>query len=458
MPYGFFIIPFNFMLMCDTFVHIPLRAEHPVIFGKNSDREPNEAQYIVRYPRQVRGRDTVRTTFIEVAHPRDSYEVILSRPFQLWGAEMGANEFGVTIGNEAVFTKMPFGKKNDGLTGMDMIRLALEISKSAREALEHITGYVERYGQDACGGYMDKNFYYHNAFIIADPQEAFVLETAGKFWVFEKVKGYRAISNGLSIESEFDGISAGAIDFARIKGWSKKSDDFNFKKAFSAFLMPKLARCESRRTQSETKGKSFSDLTAADAMQILRSHKSSDFTSDSARPDSICMHATGLFSPHQSTGSMVAELRKNGSHTVWLTGSSSPCLSLYKPFYFGSDVLNESNFPAPGAMADDSYWWQWERFNREVIKNYSDRKKLFEAEQDSVQLNFLDREKELQRNGVTPEQLGHFSQECLMISKNMLAEWRKRIREVPARHHFFYDRFWKQQNKYALAPFASEWQ
>ena len=128
--------------MCDTMGKI---FENKAIFAKNSDRSPNEPQVVEFYPAKVHEEAMVKTTYIEVEQVKETLSFILSRPTWLWGGEMGVNECGVCIGNEAVFTK---GKYADiGLTGMDMVRLALERSKTAKEALECIIGLLEKYGQ-----------------------------------------------------------------------------------------------------------------------------------------------------------------------------------------------------------------------------------------------------------------------------------------------------------------------
>lgn len=60
-------------------------------------------------------------TYIEVEQVPKTHAVILSRPSWLWGAEMGANEHGVCIGNEAVWTKEPV-EEGEALLGMDLLR------------------------------------------------------------------------------------------------------------------------------------------------------------------------------------------------------------------------------------------------------------------------------------------------------------------------------------------------
>ena len=67
----------------------------------------------------------MRATYIEIAQVPHTHAVVLAKPYWIWGAEMGVNEHGVSIGNEAVFTKAQ-REKQPGLLGMDLLRLGLE--------------------------------------------------------------------------------------------------------------------------------------------------------------------------------------------------------------------------------------------------------------------------------------------------------------------------------------------
>ncbi|MCJ7679607.1 MAG: hypothetical protein MUP70_02680 [Candidatus Aminicenantes bacterium] len=120
--------------MCDTFVALSsATVDGTIVFGKYSDREPDEAQALEYHPpRKYQKGTDLRTTYISIPQAQETHGALLCRPFWMWGAEIGANDKGVVIGNEAVWTKMPLSKKG-GLTGMDLLRLALERGGTARE-------------------------------------------------------------------------------------------------------------------------------------------------------------------------------------------------------------------------------------------------------------------------------------------------------------------------------------
>lgn len=62
-------------------------------------------------------------TYTKLDQVPKTYSVILSKPSWMWGAESGANENGVCIGNEAVFTKMLKDQDNEErLLGCDLVR------------------------------------------------------------------------------------------------------------------------------------------------------------------------------------------------------------------------------------------------------------------------------------------------------------------------------------------------
>jgi len=213
--------------MCDTFLALPsVTADGSTIFGKNSDREPNEAQVLEYHPARVHSLpQNVQCTYLAIPQVKETFATLLCRPFWMWGAEMGANEKGVVIGNEAVFTRMPVNRKG-GLTGMDLIRLALERCATASEALETIVRLLADFGQGGICGYEDKRMAYHNSFIIADPREGWVLETAAHLWAALRVKDFYAISNGLTIGEAYDACHPQLVETARKRGWLKKGQVF----------------------------------------------------------------------------------------------------------------------------------------------------------------------------------------------------------------------------------------
>jgi dipeptidase len=412
--------------MCDTLVALPsvTKSGH-LLLAKNSDREPDEAQAIIHISHQYHTEKNLTCTYIEIPQVEETYECIVSKPFQMWGAEMGANEQGLVIGNEAVFTKVKFDKQNKGLTGMDLLRLALERCKNAEEAVTCITVLLEQYGQDANGGYKNQNFYYHNSFIIADQHQAWVLETAGRSWAAEKVKDIRSISNKLSIDHA-DQLSRDATSFALRERWWKEESPFSFQKAYSDWFYTRMGRAASRQTCTTSLGKQhLGQLTANDCIQILQTHNLDEdhFKPSKANTGSVCMHATSLLNPSNTTGSMVAEIRSSLPHTVWLTGTAHPCLSIYIPFYFGTKVLND--FQQPSAQPDDSLWWRAEKLHRWINKDYQNRKPLINEERIALQNKFIETEASLMKSGVTLPVLESFSNDCLTKVSEAIQKWKE---------------------------------
>lgn len=395
--------------MCDTLLALrPVTLHGTTLLAKNSDREPDEAQGIFMVPARNNAERVLRTTFIDVPQVSNTYACILSKPFHMWGAEMGVNEHGLAIGNEAVFTNVKIHKTNTGLTGMDLLRLALERCRSVDDAIVCITSMLAQYGQDACGGYRNKGFYYHNSFLITDGVKGCVLETAGRHWAVEWVTDRRTISNSLSIHQADQG-SDSMHDFAA---------------AYSDWLYTTVGRAATRqqcttRKIDEQKGR----LTAAHCMHALQAHNRPDekFRPGKATTGAVCMHATSFLNPSQTTGSMVAELRSGSPATVWLTGTSMPCLSLYVPYFFNTQTLH--SLIQPTEAADASLWWEAERLHRWICRDYPRRRALIAAERSQLQARFLEAEARLLNSHPSPAELEHFSSTCLTEARAAIHRW-----------------------------------
>src|ERR1044072_8707596 len=134
--------------MCDTILAPPsATSRKTMLFGKNSDRQRNEAQAVEYFPaaEHVPGTE-LRCTYLSIPQVSRTNAILVCRPFWMWGAEMGANERGVVIGNEGLHARSP-APEEPALTGMDLIRLALERAQSAADAVRTLPPLLELHGQ-----------------------------------------------------------------------------------------------------------------------------------------------------------------------------------------------------------------------------------------------------------------------------------------------------------------------
>lgn len=417
-----------------------------VIFAKNSDRQPNEPHIMIRIPRKIYPKGSkVKCTYIEIDQVRETYEVLLLKPSWIWGCEMGGNEFGLNIGNEAVFTREKYGEPR--LIGMDMVRLALERCQTADEALEFIIELLERYGQGGNCGY-EKPFTYHNSFLIADYDSAWVLETAGKFWVAEKVKDVRSISNCLSIESNYEKSHPQVIDNAIKKGRCKKNQEFNFAKCYSDRLITHFSGAKNRfKLASDALEKAKGNITVETMQSILRAHdvKVEGQQFEKASLQSVCMHGGFIFGDH-TTGSYVADLDKELA-TYWITGSSTPCISVFKPLWL---TENENiTFREGEEERAINYWKQRETFHRMIINNQIRDLDNYLSERDELENSYRKKINNIDFTVTNPTQLNSLMDEVWKQEEELVNRYisKNKANKILPKGGLYYRYYWKKSSR-----------
>ena len=78
---------------------------------------------------------------------------------------------------------------------------------------------------------------YHNSFLIADPKEAWILDTCGRRWVARRVQDTAGISNCYSTGEHWDEESGDVKQYAYDNGWISREVPFDFAKAYSAMSL-----------------------------------------------------------------------------------------------------------------------------------------------------------------------------------------------------------------------------
>ena len=359
-----------FETSCDTLVVLgPSTRDGHTLFAKNSDRPPTECQPLFQAPRQLHPQGaTLGCQYITVPQVSETLAVLGSRPWWLWGFEHGINECRVAIGNEALHARELPGPV--GLLGMDLVRLGLERGRTASEAKRVIVDLLERHGQGGSARF-GEDVRYHNGFIIADPQEAWVLETCGRHWAAKRVRDRAAISNVYSIECDWDEISAGAGAYACQHDWWPTPDRVNFRRAFEDPAA--RYRGEERLAASCRFLASESRPTVSSLMRHLRDHYDGGPVHQPGRRDddprawSVCMHPQPGVSA--TAAGMVADLPSDRAIPMGIWCSfATPCTGVFLPID-PAGPLPDPLTTGAGQPDPASAWWALKALSDAVMQN-----------------------------------------------------------------------------------------
>ncbi len=393
------------VLPCDTWVALPdATAQRVTMLGKNSDRPLYDSQPLVFHQRTkwpVGARiELGRVTIPQVT---ETWATLGSSPYWCWGYEEGINEHGVAIGNEGVWTRdlaRGLGAHAAGMspelgpTGMDLLRLALERARTAAEAVEVIGRLLQQHGQFGSGlpAMPTEAGAYDNSFIIADPTEAWVLETTGRRWIARRVaRGTTSISNALSLGTEWDRASEDLVAHAVEEGWwpAERGDEFDFREAYVSEPASSgmVARAQVRADCSAALLEERRGKIDLDWMKRIARDRSTDPSLDLDQTASSCV--------------AVLPAGESALPVFWWT-PATPSNGCFVPFFVHGSELPEivgrtgphgkTVEPPEGAVPDssspDSYWWLFRDLCDQVRLAYEERNPTVRAELDPLEEEF----------------------------------------------------------------------
>jgi dipeptidase len=245
------------------------------------------------------------------------------------------------------------------------VRLALERARTAREACGVIAKLIEEHGQGG-SGFADLTWPYHNSFLAADAEDAYVLEASARHWALKRLSEGGSASNHVTIGSDWDVLSADCVEHALGEGWwSDGSDRFDFAAAYrDATTIPPVVSSGRHRTTCGALAISSGALEIASFKRVLRDHyDSGDVHVPGRMPDderffSVCMHsgAVGV-----TAASMIVELAPPAPLPLvcWVS-FCNPCIAPYLPVFpeapLPDDFTRGGREPASGGA-----WWRFKR-------------------------------------------------------------------------------------------------
>jgi len=187
----------------------------------------------------------------------------------------------------------------------------------------------------------------------------------------------RAISNALSIGPGAIARSGGGlVEHARAQGWCQDAADLDLAGRYIDLERDAMSRGRLRCARAtELLQRRAGRLEPFDLMAALRDHGAEGeamagdggWHPDRSTTRSICMHAGAGLRRGQSVGSLVADLHPDRPAVVWVTGTSAPCLSVFKPVVLAAGLPDQGERPSERDDGGRSLWWRHEQFHRAAM-------------------------------------------------------------------------------------------
>jgi len=428
--------------MCDSFVALPgATTTGTTLAAKNADCEINEAQAVIRLPRRTYPEGAMlRTTHIVIPQAQATHEVILDKSFWTWGGEIGLNEHGLAVGNEAIFSNA--GADGDGLITGDLLRLMLERASNCEDAMSVFGQVLAEHGQ---GGNCELrgNSHFDSSYLISDAKSAYVIETAGREWAARPVEGVGAISNAMTISDDWQCCTAHDQNGGRIN-FERRFEDKEKVAAVGAHQRRKVAYEWLKAREGHIDLKTMADL--------LRQHHDGYDPAEGDVCVNICMHA----GPHpnrfwQACGAMIMETAPQGA-MAWATATSGTCVSIFKPIYFGVPMPDIGGTPQE-RYTEDTLWWKHEFLHRRAMAAFhSLAKEIRENFEGLEQAWFAEGRRHI---AATAKEKSAFMEECWQQSERATDKW---ITDLERRNFTFqnpqFQAMWRRFNAAASMPIA----
>ena len=314
-------------------------VDRHTLFAHSSARPSRQLPQLLLTPGRSFAAGEMVAPALPLPQVRQTCTVLGSQPAGEWGFEHGVNEYGVAVGRTSHQTKLQ--SPGPCLTGADLVRLALERAHSAAQAVELLTGLIERHGQGRyTGGPAGAG---DSVLLVADGKEAFLIEAAGMHWVVQELQQVRAVSDVGIVRQDWNRISRGLAGHVIEQGWwpcDGSKLDFAGSLSADPIGLASALRRWGRATVMLEQQSGHIDL--AFLRRLLADHY--EMTSSEidpfrlgSGPTPICQHGHG--GGTWTASSLVASLGSDGNRLApaWCA-FGPPCIAVFFPIFLEGDL------------------------------------------------------------------------------------------------------------------------